>query len=158
MSAFVGVSTSYEDEIYEAFLDSFVRAGVTFLGTRVSAQRRPETKGKGYSFWHVVSEAPSRQNRNEEDRIPDISRCERVRWIAWAIEQASIDAPGFSWWENRRGRGRHVVIWSEQHDYVVILAARNNYFLLKTAFYGIKPHRRRTFKKERDAFQRALND
>jgi len=155
---FDGDWASYEDEVYEAFLDSFVRPDVGFKGTRVSARYRPPTKGKAYCFWHLISTAPDQRNRNESDRIPDIRRCERIRWVAWAVERASIGAPGFSWWENRRKNSRRVVIWSEEHDYAVILEARSDYYLLITAYAGIKPHQRRRFKEERDAFQRAQND
>ncbi len=155
---FDGDWSSYEDKIYEAFLESFVRPEICFKGTRVSARFKPPTKGKAYCFWHLISTAPDQRNRNEEDRIPDIRRCERIRWVAWAIEQASKGAPGFCWWENRRKNERRVVIWTEENDYAVILAVRSDYYLLLTAYFGIKPHQRRTFQKERDAFKRAQND
>jgi hypothetical protein len=121
---------------------------------RVSARYQPATRGKGFSFWHVISEAPSRDNRNEDDRVPNIRRCERIRWIAWAIEQASRGEAGFNWWKNRRGRDTHVVIWAEDRDFVVILAKRRDYYVLKTAYCDLKPHRRSTFQRERDAFWR----
>lgn len=143
---------NYEDLIYAAFLESFVHANVRFKGVPVRAQYRPETRGKGFSFWHVISEAPDQNNRYEEDRVPDLRRCERIRWIAWAIENGSNGALGFSSWENRRGRDRRVVIWAEPHDYAVILAKRREYYLLKSAYYGLKPHRREAFEQERAAF------
>ena len=34
----------------------------------------------------------------------------------------------------------------------VVLAKRKGYYVLKTAFYGIKPHRRHQFEAERKAF------
>ncbi|QBQ56246.1 hypothetical protein [Nitrosococcus wardiae] len=150
---FQGDWAAYEDAVYEAFLASFVRAEVRFREVRVKAQYRPETRGKGYSFWHVISEAPHPGNRNEEDRIPDFNRCARIRWIAWAIEQASNGTEeGFSWWENRRGRETRVVIWAELWDFAVILSKRRDYYLLKTAYCDLKPHRRRSFEKERKEF------
>lgn len=149
---FAGEWSNYEDRIYEAFLETFVHATVTFGGCRVTAQRRPETRGKGFSFWHVISEAPSRQNRNEDDRVPDLRRCERIRWIAWAIEHASNGTDGFSWWENQRGSEARVVVWAEPWDFAVVLAKRRDYYVLKTAFCELRPHRRRTFEQERNAF------
>ena len=56
------------------------------------ADTSTKTKGKGYAFWHVISEAPQSNNRNESERIPNLRRCERIRWIAWAIEQADKGA------------------------------------------------------------------
>ena len=115
----------------------------------------PPSKGKHFSFWHVISEAPSRENRDEADRIPDLRRCERIRWISWVIEQASAGAPGFSWWRNSRSGDRRVVIWAEEVDFAVVLAERRGYFVLKTAFAGIRPHQREVFQRERDAFLEA---
>lgn len=152
---FEGAWATYEDALYDAFLESFVRAEIRFSGWRIKAQYRPETRGKGFSFWHVISEAPSHENRNEDDRIPALSRCARIRWIAWAIEQADLGVDGFSWWENQRGRETRVVVWAEPWDFAVIVSKRNGYYVLKTAYCDLKPHRRRSFERERDAFWQA---
>jgi len=144
---------TYEEIIYTAFLDSFVRPVVKFQGLRVSAQFRPETRGKGFSFWHTISKSPDKDNHNEEDRIPDLRCCERILWIRWVIDNAGKD--GFPWWENRRKRNTNVVIWAHQHDFVVVLGKRRNYFVLKTAYTGLQPHRRRKFERERQAFWEA---
>lgn len=145
----------YEEAVYEAFLETFVRPEIVFRGWRVSAPYRPESRGKHFSFWHVISEAPHPGNRNEEDRVPEIARCERIRWIAWAIDQADAGADGVSWWENRRGRDTHVAIWAEHWDFAVILGKRRDYYVLKTAYCNLRPGRRRAFEKERAAFRRA---
>lgn len=143
---FTGEWAAYEDQVYAAFLDSFVRQDIRFKGWRVSAQYRPETRGKHFSFWHTISEAPEKHNRNEDDRIPDLRRCERIHWIAWVIEQA--DNEGFKWWENIRKGQTHVVIWAEDHDFAVVLAKRRDYYVLKTAYAEIRSHRRATFERE----------
>lgn len=149
---------SYEDAIYEAFLESFVRPDVTFRGCSVSAPYRPESRGKHFSFWHVISEAPHPGNRNEEERVPDFRRCERIRWITWAIQGADAEQDGISWWENQRGRDTHVVIWAERWDFAVILGKRRDYYVLKTAYSNLRPSRIRAFEKERDAFWRNQKD
>lgn len=157
---FAGDWASYEEAIYAVYLDSVVRGGLRFQGAPIKAQFRPETRGKGFSFWHLISEAPDRDNRNEDDRIPDLDRCARIRWVAWCIRNAESD--GFSWWENRRKSETHVVIWAEAHDFAVVLAKRQTrdgprYYLLKTA-YCLKPHRRASFARERDAFWQGRKD
>lgn len=152
---FTGDWSAYEEVIYQAFLDSFVQQDVVFRGLPVSAPYRPESRGKHFSFWHVISEAPHPGNRNEEDRVPAIARCERIRWIAWAIAQAEAGADMVSWWENRRGRDTHVVIWAERLDFAVVLGRRPNYYVLKTAYCDLRPGRIEAFKRERDAFWRA---
>lgn len=152
---FDGDWSGYVDRVYRSFVESFVEARIRFKGDRVLAQRQPETLGKGFSFWHVVSESPGRGHTGEDERIPDLRRCERIQWIAWAIEAASDDAEGFTWWESRRKSNVHVVIWAEPWDYVVVLARRRDYYLLKTAFCELKPHRRKAFERERAAYWQA---
>ena len=149
---FDGDWSSYVEIVYEAFIESFVRADVTFKGTRVTAPYRPESQGKHFSFWHVISEAPHPGNRNEEDRVPDIARCERIRWIAWVVRRADAGEQGVSWWENSRGRDTHVVIWAEEHDFAVILGKRRGHYVLKTAYGNLRSGRRRAFEKEKRKF------
>jgi len=147
----------YEDLLYQVYLDTVAHAGLSFQGEPVKVQFRPETRGKGFGFWHLISEAPEQSNRNEDERLPDLARCRRIRWVAWCITHA--EQPGFSWWENRRGRETHVVIWAEVHDFAVVLAKRQSaegmrFYLLKTA-YCLRAHTKRKFAKERDAFRAA---
>lgn len=142
---------SYEDELYRSFLDTFVEVDIRFRDWRVTAPYRPEYKGKHFSFWHCITEAPGKNNRNEEDRIFDLRRCERIRWIGWLIQHA--EAEDVRWWENDRHGNTHVVIWAEQHDFAVVLAKRREYYVFKTAYTEIKPHRRATFEREWKAFR-----
>lgn len=158
MIPLAGDWASYEDTIYKEFLETFVRPDIRFQGLPVSAPYRPDTRGKHFSFWHVISEAPHPGNRNEEDRIPDPSRCARIRWIAWTIEQATTRTDGVTWWENRRGRDVHVVIWAEPWDFAVVLAKRRDYYVLKTAYCNLRESRRRGFEKERAEFWGARKD
>ena len=150
----------YEDAIYAVYLQTVAHAGLTFLGSSVKVRFIPTTKHKGYGFWHLISEAPEQDNRNEDDRIPDMRRCERVRWVAWCIQNAGT--PGFSWWENDRKGQTHVVIWAEEHDYAVMLGKRNTaegvrFYLLKTA-YCLRSHNVRRFAKERDVYWASKKD
>ena len=150
---------AYEDAIYAVYLQTVAHAGLTFCGRPLKVRFNPETKKKGYGFWHLISEAPEQRNRNEDERIPDLRRCERVRWVAWCILNADAGMPGFSWWENSRGRETHVVLWAEQHNFAVVLAKRNTqqgmqFYLLKTA-YCLRERTIRKFIKERDAWQAA---
>jgi hypothetical protein len=145
---FHGDWTRYEDEIYEIYMDTIVHSGIQFRGLPVSAQYRPPTRNKGYGFWHLISEGQS-----EDDRTPDLKRCERIRWVAWLIVNAESD-DNLSWWENTRGGSTHTVIWHEQENFAVVLAKRSDYYLLKTA-YWVKKYRADDFRRERDAFWKA---
>ena len=145
---FHGEWDRYEEELYEIYLETIVRSGLTFGGVPVRSRYVPPTKNKGYSFWHLISEG-----EREEERIPDIRRCERIRWVAWLIQHATSHED-VCWWENKRGGNTHVVIWHEQENFAVVLAQRTGYFLLKTA-YWVKQQRRKDFEREREEFRRS---
>ena len=61
----------------------------------------PTCKGKEAGFWHCVSEGS-----DEEERIPDLRRCERIAWVRSLIEHAG--APGVDVWVARKGRDNRV--------------------------------------------------
>ena len=138
----------YEDHLYQIFMDTVVNGSLRFRGLPVKSQYRPESKGKGFSFWHLIS-----QGDKEDERTPDPRRCERIRWLAWFVENAA-SCHELTWWENRRGNNTHVVIWHESERFAVVLAKRKGYYLIKTA-YSVRSRRENTFRKERERFWRA---
>ena len=75
---FGGNWRAYETELHRIFMDEIVRGGLQFRGQRVSCRRNPETVGRWSSFWHLVQEG-----RVEDERTPDLRRCERLRWVRW---------------------------------------------------------------------------
>lgn len=139
----------YLEAIYECYLAEVVKGNLEFEGLPIRCQFRPITKGKHFAFWHVISEG-----REEDDRTPDLRRCERIKWIAWVISNAGTNVK-ISVWENRRPGNTNLVLWYEEGNYTVILSKRSGYLLLKTAFC-LTSHRRTVFQRERDAY-RAIN-
>jgi len=159
ISQFGGDWSKYVRALYEVYLKTVVDARLSFLGCPVKVRFIPKTKGMGYGFLHLISEAINPKSRNEDERIPDLQRCERLYWVSWCIMNAHCE--GFSYWENRRGRETHVVIWAEPYDFVVVLAKRMSkggplFYLLKTA-YCLREHTKAKLKKERDLFRAAQN-
>jgi len=132
---------TYLEALYRAYLDEVVNAGIAFRGLPLRVQFRPITHGKGFGFWHLISEG-----KVEEERTPDLRRCERIRWIPWMIRSAE-STDDILWWENKRDHNTHVVLWLREENFVVILAKRHDYYLLKSA-YTLKPHRAKAFEKE----------
>jgi hypothetical protein len=143
---FLGDWSRYVEVLYEVYIDEIAYAHLTFLQLPVRCKFNPPSKGKGFGFWHVIQDGP-----DEEERIPDLRRCERIRWIPWLIRQAGVDQR-ITWWEEKRGSTRDVLLWFEEMVYVVVLAKRRNYLLLKTAYCTEKPHKKRTLKKRRAAY------
>lgn len=147
---FEGDWASYEDVIYAQYHADIVQNRPHLWGKRIAARFNPETKGKGFSFWHVVSEGSV-----EEERTPDLQRCERIAWIAWLIDRCDGCHEGFSWWisvrTTKKGRRENLVLWAEDHDYVVILEPRDNHVMLVSA-YPLHGRRAAKLKQDRDDY------
>jgi hypothetical protein len=102
-------------------------------GKKVTAPRLPEINGKSESFWHIIGGTGN---------TPEPGRCERINWARAIIEHHSDESVLV--WEERGYRGRHQVntlLWLKDHNYVVVLAKRNDYYLLRTA-YVVKRHKK----------------
>jgi len=143
---FHGDWEKYVDELYEIYLREIVNGGLTFKSLPIRCRYHPKTRGKGYGFWHIIQEG-----RIEEERLPDFRRCERIHWISWVIKNADIDER-ISWWEEKRRTNTDILLWLEDEDYLVVLAKRRNYLLLKTAYYITKRHKRATLYRNRNKF------
>lgn len=130
----------YLEALYRTYLDEVVNAGITFEDLPLRVQFHPMTDGKGFGFWHLISEG-----KDENERTPDLRRCERIRWIPWVLR--NVEGKEVVCWENKRKQSIHIVIWFRRENYAVILAKRKGYVLLKTA-YIVKPHRAKIFEKE----------
>lgn len=89
----------------------------------------------------------------ENERLPDLRRCERIRWSRPIIEHT--DLLEIKVWQNTRRRGEiRILIWFEKVDYLIVLAKRkpkttkNEYILLCTAYPVTRIHTKRKLKKE----------
>ena len=138
----------YEQELHGIFIEDIAQAGLQFHGQGVSCRRHPETAGRWAAFWHLVQEGST-----EDDRTPDLRRCERLRWIRWIIENAGVH-PEIDEWQNRRKSEINTLLWY-QEEYLVVLSQRGNYWLLKTAYCTEQPKRKAQLRRERDNFRRA---
>ena len=145
---FHGDWNAYEDHLYRIFIDEIAHGGIQFGGLRVGCRRQPETAGRWASFWHLVQEG-----RIEDNRTPDLRRCERIRWVRWVIENARTHA-GIDEWQNTRGTEANTLLWYRE-EYLVVLAQRQDYVLLRTAYCTEKSGRIAQLRRERNSFFRA---
>jgi hypothetical protein len=109
------------------------------------ARRHPEAAGRWASFWYLVQEGPV-----EDDRLPDLRRCERIRWVRWVIENAGTHAE-IGEWQEVRGTQIDTLLWYRE-EYLVVLAQRQGYWLLKTAYCTTQRGRIEKKRRERDAY------
>jgi len=150
LSNYAGDWNKYIDAIYALFETDFINTQPFFNGRRVGHKKDPTLNGKADTFWHVISTGPS-----ETERIPDMRRCERIRWPRPIIENQSADC--ILVWPNRRGNDDRICLWFKNLEYIVVLADRGTYLLLWTAYVVDRPHQKRKFQKEFDDYQSTKN-
>jgi hypothetical protein len=136
---------NYLEAIYDCFKQDFIDNRPVFEGKKLALKRHPLSLGKEATFWHLISEG-----RTEEERVPDMRRCERIRWPKPIIEN-SRDTVIKCWKNVRRGKTR-ICLWLEQHDYLLVLAERKGYLLLWTGYLVIKHHQKRKLQKEYEKY------
>jgi hypothetical protein len=135
----------YIEAVYAVFHEAFVDSQPQFLGRWVRCRRDPIYDGKEAGFWHCTSQGPT-----EEERIPDLRRCERIRWVRAVIENHA-DGRIDVWYNDRRGDTRYSLWFNE--EYLVVLADRRHTWQLITAFTTDRDHQRRKLRRERDESQ-----
>ena len=143
LNDFEGTWTDYEEGLYSVFHSDILQHDLRFRGSKVTARRTPEHKRKWACFWHLISEG-----RVEDDRMPDLRRCERIAWIRWIIENEA-ECADIEVWTNQRGREHNTLLWYRE-EYLIILSRRSRNLLLKTAYCTNSNHRIRKLRKERD--------
>jgi hypothetical protein len=132
---------TYVSAVYELYLDGFVRSQPSFEGMRVGRKRYPEHAGKEFAFWHLVSEG-----KEEDERIPDLRRCERMSWPRAIVDHAAD--PAVRVWRNRRGTEVRACLWVPDADFLVVLGVRKTYAVLWTAYPVTHAHRKAKLEKE----------
>jgi hypothetical protein len=129
------------EKLYEYYLTDFIKSRTTFNGQRVGTRRHPQVKGKDAGFWHIISEG-----KEEEERTPDMRRCERIRWPKPVIQECFNRELRI--WKTERGSDKRMLISLNDFSYLVVIAMRKDYLLLITAFRIEREHRRRKMERE----------
>jgi hypothetical protein len=128
---FQGDWETYVDSVFAVFDQSFIRNKAYYNGQEISLRWNPTYDRKPSAFWHLIQEGYV-----EEDRTPDLRRCERIAWIRAILENSND--PAVKVWENERsGRGgvqRQILLWLECCNFIVVLGKRSGYLLLLTAY------------------------
>lgn len=146
MEEFGGSWQPFFEAVYAAFHQDFVAAKPVFRGKRLGLKRHPEYDGKSATFWHMISEGAV-----EQERTPDIRRCERIRWPRPIIENSTD--PALKVWAEPKGKHQRIHIWLESEGYLVVLDDRGDYILPWTAFYVEHQHQRRKYQKRWERYK-----
>lgn len=135
----------YVEVLYEHFRRDFLDTTPNYPGRRWAMKRHPVFKDKEATFWHIISEGPV-----ESERLPNFRRCERIRWPRRIID--ACDTGRVRCWPQERKGERRIAMAPTDFSYLVVLADRNEYVLLWTAFHVEHGHERRKYEKEYNAY------
>jgi hypothetical protein len=134
-SNFEGIWEDYLEALYAAFCKDFLGPKIAFRGKRICLKRHPIEQGKEATFWHLIS-----AGKTEEERVPDMRRCERICWPRAIIDNCE-DGCLKIWSEERNGSQR-IHIFCESAEYLLVLADRGSVVLPWTAYPVERPHER----------------
>ena len=125
-----GNYTRYIDAVYDAFKHDFIYHQPAFGSHKLRLKYHPEFQSRAYTFYHMTH-----HGENENERTPDLRRCERIPWARPTIEK--VVEFDLKFWEQKRNAKSRVCIWLETDNgdnYFVILDVRKKYVLIWTAF------------------------
>ncbi|MBI4647965.1 MAG: hypothetical protein HY738_15610 [Bacteroidia bacterium] len=121
----------YIEVVYLAFKADFIDSKPFFRGTKICLKRHPLFQDKAYTFYHMTHKGDI-----ENEREPDLRRCERIKWAKPVIE--NCDYWKLKVWPQVRNGKNRICIWLElknEPDYIIILDKRmNGDIFLWTAF------------------------
>jgi hypothetical protein len=131
LDQYKGNLTNYVDAVHQNYKSETVSGNLTFQNLPIKYQFSPAYNGKGFTFWHCIT-----NGKDEKHRPIDMKRCERIGWIPWMIRNAKGDAHSpVTYWETIKRQSTHVVILHEKERYLVVLAKYKNHYLFRTAYY-----------------------
>jgi hypothetical protein len=143
----------YLNAVYDCFSQDFKDRNrqLTFRGKPVRTNYYPAYENKDATFWHLIQEG-----KVEDERTPDLRRCERICWVRPIIENCTDETVKV--WENVRPRPRgnevRILLWLDE-QFLVVLGDRGHYWTLVTAYTTERDHRIRTLRKEYEAYKNA---
>jgi len=130
----------YLEQLYQnVFVPDFIKTKPTFRGLPVVIRREPRDGEWEHGFTHMTHVDLLHNSSNQNDRIPDLRRSERVNWVRKIIEHDECFNKKrcgeiLYWEEMYRGRIRSNLLFESERFLVVLEKARNAYLLI-TSFY-----------------------
>lgn len=145
---FAGNFASYLEAVYYVFRNDFVLNKPYFRGVRLGLKKYPLVQDKEYTFYHMTH-----TGLDEANRIPDISRMERISFPNPMINNS--EHPYLKVWRNTRGGNKErILIFHEAESYLVILDDRGDYILPWTAYLVEHNSRKRRLLQEYEEYVR----
>lgn len=146
----------YENYLYEIFVSIYEANSLYYKKTPVIMKHYPPDYGERSGFYHLTCENYGKTG-NEEDRSPNLRRCERLKWPQQIITKCTEDCFELLVWENERRGKTQILLFCPKLDYVVVLGKRNNYLLLITAYPVDYPNRRKDLLREYNQYKQTTH-
>lgn len=134
----------YLEATYALFKKDFIDNKPIYRGVRLILKHCQSSQEKDGTFWHMTS-----KGENEEKRIPDLRRLERIHWPAPMINHS--EHPYLKVWENTRKDKTNILILHDFENYLVVLRKGKDYIMPWTAYPIDQPsHKRKLIKEYED--------
>jgi hypothetical protein len=139
----------YIDEVFSVFYRDFIETQSKFHDKWVRC-RRDLIDGKEAAFWHCISEGP-----DEDNRTPDLKKCERIGWLKAIIENSKDDK--VDCWSGTRGNEIRWLLWFNE-EFLIVLAERHRrrdgfkYMQFITSYCTDEINRKEKLRKQRDEY------
>lgn len=150
------------DAVYAVFKRDFLENIQEYQGKKIVAKKLPQYdglfEGKNGTFRHLVTEG-----NDEANRQLIWNRADRLAWLLPILLKAGTHEVR-EWRNHRKNSGYARMIALSDFSYVIVLAERQNkttgeeYLLLWAAYPIEHEHRRRSLRKEYEAFTEAEKD
>lgn len=151
----------YMEALYAVFKQDFIESKPKVGQIVFKLKYKPKFQDRAYTFYHMTH-----KGHNEDERLPDMRRSERLPWCRPTIEKA--DDYKLCFWEEERKGHHRVCIWLQAEDegnniaiednYFVILEVRADYVLPWTAFCAEYNNQIRKKEKEYRQWQNNVNN
>lgn len=144
---------SYMDAVYAIFERDLLKNRPKFGSYNLSVKHNPLFQQRSYTFYHLTH-----KGETENERTPDLRRCERIGWLKPTIE--NVEKWKLKFWEqSRSGKSRVCIQLSVEDDvdYFVILDVRVECVIIWTAFVAEYEHEKRKKEKEYQNWVRENN-
>ncbi len=143
----------YEDNSYNLFMQLYENLSLFFENKPVKMKHYPPDYTPRSGFYHLTCENYDHTG-NEEDRVPNLKRYERIQWPKAIIENIQKDCPHLRVWKNKRHGKTNILILCVELKYVIVLSERTNYLLLTTAYPIEYEHTMRKMLKEYELYKK----
>lgn len=147
IETFDGNWKEYEKKLYKLFGKTIKSRNFKLCGMPISYDKRRTINGKEEIFYHLISKQDPTHQDDPSQRLPDLTRCERLGWIREIIDHIDSKEIKIMMYDHtKRPRDIRTIIFVPSLNYVIILRKRDFEYILITA-YQTTPNRSKYFER-----------